>query len=536
MLILDKIFHNKLCLHRHRIAPLLKERVEYLQKKRDIGLCRSKLAVIAEGLYVGVKKFSLIEGVKRNITMTEFRETLSSLTTSKLSISPIDWSTAHSKRNLMVILFEWFEYMGLFAPMYSDSELIINRLFSRRHSRIRYLIYPLLLERCNFLLKLERSGTPVIVLKQVASSQLHAIDLFCINKGSKITEGQLYTTFRRKWSLAIDDIESLDKNCHHDLNLIRHIRDWLIYMGCYVKTIVRYPLQEKVQEYIDWLIRAKGLSSKTLLIRHCRLRNFMKIVNPPSLKAITVNDIDKYISKKRNEDKCNRISIASIVSDLRGFFSYCEQKGWCSPILRMSLKAPRIYRYEGIPSYVSWDIVRKMITDKSNESDTRDYAIMLMLSVYGLRCCEITNIRLSDIDWENELLYLKRAKGGKRQKIPLVQSVGDAIIEYIKRERFNAGKNEYLFLSKKAPHTKLTSSALYPMVKKSLKAQGVKLKHYGPHSLRHSCATHLINTGFSIKEIADYLGHSSLEATCIYAKVDLESLRIVADMNWEGLI
>ena len=120
--------------------------------------------------------------------------------------------------------------------------------------------------------------------------------------------------------------------------------------------------------------------------------------------------------------------------------------------------------------------------------------------------------------------------------LPLLPIVGNAIVRYIKEVRFNKSKKEYLFLCKRAPHEQLSTSTIYNLVKKELKDKGLELRHYGPHSLRHTCATHLINTGHSLKEIADLLGHVGLDTTRIYAKVDIKNLRKVADMNWEGLL
>lgn len=80
------------------------------------------------------------------------------------------------------------------------------------------------------------------------------------------------------------------------------------------------------------------------------------------------------------------------------------------------------------------------------------------------------------------------------------------------------------------------SSALGAMVQRRLRALGLTLPRYGPHALRHACATHLLSQGLSLKEIGDHLGHQSPEATCIYAKVDLAALRAVADFSLEGLL
>ena len=73
-------------------------------------------------------------------------------------------------------------------------------------------------------------------------------------------------------------------------------------------------------------------------------------------------------------------------------------------------------------------------------------------------------------------------------------------------------------------------------VSRRLHALGVPLPHYGPHALRHACATHLLERGLSLKEIGDHLGHRSPEATRIYAKVDLAGLRAVGDFDLEGLL
>jgi len=82
----------------------------------------------------------------------------------------------------------------------------------------------------------------------------------------------------------------------------------------------------------------------------------------------------------------------------------------------------------------------------------------------------------------------------------------------------------------------LHSASVGGMVSRRLHALGLTLPHYGAHVLRHACATHLLAQGLSLKEIGDHLGHQSPEATRIYAKVDLASLRMVGDFAMEGLL
>lgn len=117
-----------------------------------------------------------------------------------------------------------------------------------------------------------------------------------------------------------------------------------------------------------------------------------------------------------------------------------------------------------------------------------------------------------------------------------MKSVGEAIIKYLHEVRQNESGSEYVFLCSRVPYRPMTNSLIYKTVRDLLKPYGINTKHYGPHTLRHTCATHLVNSGHSMKEVSDLLGHQMLETTRIYAKVDLVNLRKVANMNWEGLL
>ena len=88
----------------------------------------------------------------------------------------------------------------------------------------------------------------------------------------------------------------------------------------------------------------------------------------------------------------------------------------------------------------------------------------------------------------------------------------------------------------RSPYRPLKTAAVYQIVSRRLKPLELKIKHHGPHALRHGCATHLINEGVSLKEISDHLGHVELETTRIYTRVDLASLRKVAEFKLGDLL
>jgi integrase len=115
-----------------------------------------------------------------------------------------------------------------------------------------------------------------------------------------------------------------------------------------------------------------------------------------------------------------------------------------------------------------------------------------------------------------------------------MRSVGDAILRYLQEVRPRSPRRE-LFLSLKAPFHPVRLS-LWSIVGKRLRSLHLSLPHYGPHALRHACATRLLAAGLSLKEIGDQLGHTAPDSTRIYAKVDLVGLRQVADFDLGGVL
>jgi site-specific recombinase XerD len=108
------------------------------------------------------------------------------------------------------------------------------------------------------------------------------------------------------------------------------------------------------------------------------------------------------------------------------------------------------------------------------------------------------------------------------------------VVRYLRKVR-PASQEREVFLTCRAPYRPLHSGTLWPVVARRLRALGVELPHYGPHCLRHACATRLLHQGLSLKEIGDHLGHTNPETTRIYAKVDLAKLREVGQINLRGL-
>jgi site-specific recombinase XerD len=245
--------------------------------------------------------------------------------------------------------------------------------------------------------------------------------------------------------------------------------------------------------------------------------------------------VDRYLTIKGREG-WKRRTVATNAVILRAFFRYAEQQGWCRSGIAAGVEGPRIYGMENVPLGPSWEEVQALVatTDAGSPRDLRDRAALLLFAVYGLRCSEVRQLHLDDIDWSRETLTVRRAKCRKTQEFPLTCEVGDAIIRYVRDVRPKCEHRE-VFITLKAPWRPVSQAGFYDGIRARIDALGIDLAHRGPHALRHACATRLMSEGLSLKEIGDHLGHSSTESTRIYAKVDMAGLREVAELDFGEL-
>ncbi|GJH29341.1 tyrosine-type recombinase/integrase [Caballeronia novacaledonica] len=169
-------------------------------------------------------------------------------------------------------------------------------------------------------------------------------------------------------------------------------------------------------------------------------------------------------------------------------------------------------------------------TETDKPADIRNRAILMLLSIYGMRRGEVATLRLDQVNWAGRTLRLFRLKRRQPQVYPLLPTVAEALARYIDTVRPKTSAQE-IFLGLYAPQRPLTPQAIFDVVNDRFKALGIKAKHCGPHALRHACAVRLVGEGLSLKEIGDHLGHQSASATMTYAKVDMRALREVGDFD-----
>jgi integrase/recombinase XerD len=284
-----------------------------------------------------------------------------------------------------------------------------------------------------------------------------------------------------------------------------------------------------IGEYDAWMRDLRGLSAGTRVIRCTEARIFLEWVaghgRPKQLAHITVADVDAYVQSRASSMR--RQSLQGFTSNLRIFLRHLHDSGKI-PDLSSTLIGPRLYAFEGIPSTLRAEDIDKVLhcTRKDRSPvGLRDYALLLLLSTYGLRAGEVSALRFEDIDWTHDRLRVRHFKTGAFSELPLLREPGEAILKYLRRGRPKTSGRE-LFVLAKAPYSAVDSGVLYSALQRRLKVAGVTPHgRKGPHTFRHARAASLLKCDTPLKVIADVLGHRSLRSTMTYLKLDQEALR-----------
>jgi integrase/recombinase XerD len=338
--------------------------------------------------------------------------------------------------------------------------------------------------------------------------------------------------------------EERERHCGHLLNtrwtcvrFTQVARSWLRFLGHWSEPRRASAFEHLVENYRLWMKDERGFTPFTVDRKSSQIRQFLLWYGDHSslFSKIRLEDIDAFLSHYGSQGVCRR-SVKNMAMAIRAFLTYAGSEDWCSPSIAGMIRGPRIWAQEQLPQGPSWEDVKRLIASMETDHpcDIRDKAMVMLFVIYGFRATEVATLKLENIDWEQSLISVLRVKRGGRRTYPLIPTVGNAIIRYVREVRPQCPLRE-LFLTLVRPVRPLTGPALHRVTRERMKRLEIDTPHWGPHALRHACATHLVTEGLSLKEIGDHLGHRSSSATRIYAKVDLPRLREVALFDLGGL-
>ena len=280
-------------------------------------------------------------------------------------------------------------------------------------------------------------------------------------------------------------------------------------------------------KFYHWMRNNRGTGDVTLYRYGRPIKDLLKRFdnNPGMFDAKGLRQF--VLEKNQNSGWSN---IKNCTAALRMFLRFLIAEGNCSADLLGAIPTVAHWRLSSLPRYLPETDVEKIISscDTSSKLGKRDHAILLLLARLGLRAGDIIKLRFGDIDWKGSAIRVS-GKGRSAVHLPLTNEVGFALVDYLKNSRPQVD-TDVVFVRLRAPLRPFAShSAISVIVAKAMRRAGVACQCHGAaHVLRHSVATSMLRHGATIQEISEILRHRSIETTKIYAKVDVDTLREIA--------
>lgn len=294
-------------------------------------------------------------------------------------------------------------------------------------------------------------------------------------------------------------------------------------------------ISEELRRYDEHLRNVRGLAAATrvdlIRVAGWLLRQQfeegavdMAKLQPDDVRRFLASQLDAH----RTASNASRLAAA-----LRSYFRYRTTCG--DPVGRLTavITNPVHWKLASLPRALKPDEVERLLNSFTADRrwPKRGYAIVRCALDMGLRSCEIAHLMLADIDWHAGTVTLRGTKSLRQDILPLPMETGQALVDYLQHERPTA-VNPAVFVRHGAPYDQpITPNAIRNVIRRAYHRIG--LTHSRSHALRHTLACRLVESGSSLKEVADVLRHRSLSTTLIYAKLDTPKLSAVP-LPWPG--
>ena len=287
--------------------------------------------------------------------------------------------------------------------------------------------------------------------------------------------------------------------------------------------------QKILQAYQQNLRQVVGLSPKTCRDRFRDVRRFLEAVplrRDGDLAELTPGHQVSYLTARSADYE--PASLRNVASSVRDFLRFAQQQGWTRQ--RLDLAVPKIAcgAQNDLPVYLSGQQLESMLAswDGGTAQGWRDLAIGLCLARLGMRAGEVAALLLEDLNWRQATLRLNQSKNSSQAQLPLLSEVSEAIAGYLRAGRPVCTHRQVFLFDQ--PARPMNARAVSLVIRHALRRCGIEVPRPGSHLLRHTLASHLVQNGASLKEVADLLRHRDLNSASVYAHVDLPNLRPLA--------
>ena len=286
-----------------------------------------------------------------------------------------------------------------------------------------------------------------------------------------------------------------------------------------------YFITKDINQYIEYIFQVKNLSPNTASSYKrdlLKLSSYMESLGVVSYSKITDDIGTGWIGSLFSSNN-NPRSIQRHLSSAKGFFKFLKKNSIIESSPFELVNAPKTPQH--LPDVLSPEDVEQLLSLKPVDVlEIRDLAIVELMYSSGLRVSETANIDLND--FEEEMSFLRiLGKGSKTRIVPLGRYAINAIQDWIKEREKYSEKSKALFINLKG--SRLSVRSIQLRLKRLALKQGLPPVH--PHMLRHSFATHMLESSGDLRTIQELLGHSSLSTTQIYTKLDYQYLVKIYD-------
>jgi len=296
-------------------------------------------------------------------------------------------------------------------------------------------------------------------------------------------------------------------------------------------------VEDLIEQYSAHLRLERNLSPHTLRNYLSDLKQFQQFLQQQGLcqgkqKKIALQEVDRHVVRAylgALARVCRKSSIGRKLAALKGFFRYLVKERRISKDPLSGLAAPK--QEKPLPVFLSVDDVFRLLggVPATGSLEIRDRAILEVLYSTGIRVSELVGLDWEDIDFRLGILKVL-GKGSKERIVPVgevaLQALRDYGVEQGKKGRRAPTGETPVFLNRLGG--RITTRSVARIVEKYLRATGIAVR-IGPHGLRHTFATHLLNSGADLRAIQELLGHASLSTTQRYTHVNLDQLTAVYD-------
>ncbi len=290
--------------------------------------------------------------------------------------------------------------------------------------------------------------------------------------------------------------------------------------------------------YAHYLRDVLGAADTTRLRHLPTVRRFVAACSGPGAPApdwtgLSVQQVTEFIQREAAQRTGHgRTAPGSATRSFLRFLAWC---GAAPSGLDRAIPSVRRARHASLPTHLSAEQLARLLERPAapRPVEYRDRAILSLLAGLGLRAGEVAALEFDDLDWRAGQLRLRAGKCRRERVLPLPQEAGTALAEYLRHGR-PPHQHRRVFLTLTNPARTFQAATVTATVRRNLVRAGIPLGRLtGAHMLRHTAASRMINRGASFKDVADVLGHRSLQTTGIYAKLDLDALAGVA-LPWIG--